>query len=44
MRQAFYVKGDEEEALKWRLGKPECSWHQCSVFNWQAFEPDCVDD
>jgi len=44
MRQAFYVKGEEEEALKWRPGTRECSWRNCSVFNWQAFEPDCDDD
>ena len=44
MIQAFYVKGDEEEALKWRPGKLECKWRNCSVFNWQAFEPDCDND
>ena len=44
MRQAFYVKGDEEEALNWRPGKLDCKWRGCSVFNWQAFEPDCYDD
>jgi len=40
MRQAFYVKGDEDEALKWRPGKGECGWRNCRGFNWQAFEPD----
>jgi len=48
MRQAFYVKGDEEAALKWRPGnreyKTECVFRNCKNFNWQAFEPDCDDD
>jgi len=40
MRQAFYIKGDEDAALKWRPGKGECTWSNCTIFNWQAFEPD----
>ena len=32
MRQAFYVKGDEEEALKWRPGKVECCWRNCKHY------------
>ena len=44
MRQAFYVKGDEDVALKWRPGsrdgKTECVWRNCRYFDSDAFEPD----
>ena len=48
MRQAFYVKGDEEEALKWRLGnrdgKGECVWRNCKHFSWESFEEEYDDE
>jgi len=40
MRQAFYVKGDEEEALKWRPGKGDCSWKKCRYYAMDSFEED----
>jgi len=39
MRQAFYVKGDEEEALKWRPGKGEC-WKNCKYYAMDTFDED----
>ena len=48
MRQAFYVKGDEEEALKWRLGnrdgKGECVWRNGKHFSWESFEEEYDDE
>jgi len=41
MRQAFYVKGDEEEALKWRPGKGECCWRNCKYYAMDTYEEDC---
>jgi len=40
MRQAFYVKGDEEEALKWRPGKVDCFWKNCRYYAMDAFEEE----
>ena len=40
MRQAFYVKGDEEEALKWRPGKGDCFWRNCRYYAMDSFEED----
>ena len=40
MRQAFYVNGDEEEALKWRPGKGKCFWRNCEHFSWESFEDE----
>ena len=40
MRRAFYVNGDEEEALKWRPGKGECCWRNCKHFSWESFEDE----
>jgi len=40
MRQAFYVKGDEEEALKWRPGKGECCWRNCRYYAMDTYEDD----
>jgi len=40
MRQAFYVEGDEDAALKWRPRKGECVWSNCRYFNTDAFAPD----
>ena len=41
MRQAFYVKGDEEEALKWRPGKGECGRKNCKYYAMETFEEYC---
>ena len=40
MHQAFYVTGDEEEALKWRPGKVDCFWKNCRYYAMDAFEED----
>ena len=44
MRQAFYVNGNEEEALKWtpgnRDGKSECPSEDCKYYSWRCFEDD----
>ena len=42
MRQAFYVKGDEEETLNWRPGK--CDWRNCKYYAMDTFEEDCDDE
>jgi len=41
MRQAFYVNGNEEEALKWRPGKGECCWRNCKYYAMDTYEEDC---
>ena len=41
MRQAFYVNGDEEEALKWRPGKGDCFWKNCRYYAMDTYEEDC---
>ena len=41
MRQAFYVKGNEAEALKWRPGKGECCWKNCRYYAMDTYEEDC---
>ena len=41
MRQAFYVKGDEEEALKWRPGKGNCECKNCKYYAMDTYEEDC---
>jgi len=41
MRQAFYVNGNEEEALKWRPGKGECCWRNCRYYAMDTYEEDC---
>ena len=42
MRQVFYMKGNEEEALKWRSGnrdgKNDCANRNCKHFSWKSFE------
>ena len=39
MRQAFYVRGDEEAALKWRPGKWEdCPASNCKNYPWESFK------
>jgi len=40
MRQAFYVKRDEEEALKWRPGKGDCFWKNCRYYAMDTFDED----
>jgi len=40
MRQAFYVKGDEEEALKWRPGKVDCFWKNCRYYAMDSYEEE----
>ena len=40
MRQAFYVKGDKEEALKWRPCKVGCDWRNCK-YAMDTYEEDC---
>ena len=40
MRQAFYVNGDEEEALKWRPGKGDCFWKNCRYYSMDSFEEE----
>jgi len=37
MRETFYMKGDEEEALKWRPGKRDC-WRSCKYYDMDSFE------
>ena len=44
MRQAFYVNGDEEEALKWRPGKGDCCWRNCKYYAMDTYEEDCDND
>ena len=47
MRQAFYVNGNEEEALKWRPrnrdGKSDCTWRNCKHYSWESFEDGYYD-
>ena len=44
MGQAFYVKGNEEEALKWRpgnrFGKSDCASRNCKHYSWESFEDE----
>ena len=40
MRQVFYVKGDKEEALKWRPGKGDCLWRNCKYYSLDSFEDE----
>jgi len=40
MRQAFYVNGDEEEALRWRPGKSDCCFRNCKYYAMDTFEED----
>jgi len=40
MRQAFYAKGDEEEALKWRPGKVDIFWKNCRYYAMDCFEEE----
>ena len=44
MRQTFYVKGDEEEALKWRPGKVDCFWKNCRYYAMDTYEEDYDDE
>ena len=45
MRQAFYVRGDEEAALKWRPGKAnECWCSNCKIYSWESFEEEYHED
>lgn len=41
MRQAFYVKGDEEGTLTWWPGKSnECWLHNCKIYSWKSYEDE----
>ena len=41
MRQAFYVREDEEAALKWRPGKcNDCWWRNCKHNSWESYEDE----
>ena len=45
MRQAFYVRGDEEAALKWRPGKwGNCPARNCKHYSWESFEEEYHED
>ena len=44
MRQKFYIKGDEEAALKWRPGTGACNWPNCKGFSWPSFEEEYSDE
>ena len=37
----FYVRGDEEGALKWRPGRAnDCWWRNCKIYSWESFEEE----
>ena len=45
IRQAFYVKGDEEAALKWRPDKwDECWQPNCKIYSWESYEDGYHED
>ena len=45
MRQAFYQRGDEEAALKWRPGKwGDCPARNCKHYSWESFEDEYHED
>ena len=45
IRQAFYVRGDEEGTLKWRPGKAnDCWWRNCKIYSWESFEEEYHED
>ena len=45
MRQAFYQRGDEEAALKWRPGKwGNCPARNCKHYSWESFEEEYHED
>ena len=47
MRKAFYDKGDEEAALKWRPGDYACGCtdrKRCKDYSWESFEDAYLED
>ena len=45
MGRAFYVRGDEEGAFKWRPGKAnDCWWRNCKIYSWESFEEEYHED
>ena len=34
------MKGNEEEALKWRPGKGDCDWRNCKYYAMDTYEED----
>ena len=44
MHETFYVREDEEAALKWRPCTRDCPAHNCKHYSWESFAEEYQED